>query len=260
LQKSLKRVVYPLKVREEIIVCYNKNMGEHIEPEIKTKILEVSKRELLQTVDEIFSKSQPGSLYYTFLVLATFVITPGLLLNNGFIVVGGMLIAPVITPVLLIALGLAVGEPKALRGAFLLLLKSALLVIIISALISLIFGGTDQGTIFDNTLSTAVLYLLVAFAAGSAGTFAWVHKQVSDMLSGIAIAISLVPPLALVGIRLSQGDVEISQFYFLIFFLNLVGLIVGSLVTFSLLKFSKVEKKVQQEVNEAAENSKNGQN
>ena len=66
----------------------------------------------------------------------------------------------------------------------------------------------------------------------------------------------MVPPLSLIGISLILLDVEAARFYFLISVFNLLGIIVGSLIVFSLLKFYRVEKKVEIEAEESEREQK----
>jgi len=63
-------------------------------------ILKVTVFEQYRTVDELFKRSKANSVYYTLLVLSVLIITSGLLLNNGAIVIGGMLVTPMFTPIL----------------------------------------------------------------------------------------------------------------------------------------------------------------
>lgn len=216
----------------------------------KAEILKVSKKEQYKTVDELFERSQSNSVYFTLLVLSIFIVASGLLLDNAPIVIGGMLVAPLLTPVLVIALGLAVGELSAIKNILTLFLQSILIIMGGSLLLALIFGFMERPMFFDNTIRTAVLYFIVALASGAAATFAWTRRETAEVLPGIAIAVSLLPPLSLVGIWLSVFNWEISRFYFLVFFFNLLGIIIGSLVVFTLLKFYKIEKRVQQKTDE----------
>jgi len=210
-------------------------------------ILKVTTNEKYHTVEELFSRSKPGSFYYTLLLLSVLIISAGLLLENSAIVIGGMLVTPVLTPILLIALGINVGQPKVVTGVLSLMLKSFLLIIAVSLVMAFVFGVRENIYIFENTMRTAVLYFIVAASSGILATFAMARKEMSETLPGIAIAVSLVPPLSLVGIRLAGLDGDAARFYFLVFLFNLLGIIMGSLVVFSLLKFYKVEDKVVKE-------------
>jgi len=171
-------------------------------------------------------------------------------LGNAAIIIGGMLVTPVLTPVLLISLGIATGEISAIKGAAILLGKSSAILILGGIILSLVFGSPDAPFILEDTVTTAALYFLVALAAGVAGTFAWARKDVIDIMPGVAIAVSLVPPLVLVGIGIGQGDGVLARSNFLIYLLNLFGIVVGSLIVFSLLQFYKTRGVIEQKTAE----------
>jgi uncharacterized hydrophobic protein (TIGR00271 family) len=217
----------------------------------KGEILKVKAHAKFKTIDELFEQSHPSSVYYTLLILSIFIVTTGLLLQNAPIVIGGMLVTPILTPILVIALGITAAEVKAVKGPLVLVLKSTILTILASAVLTLIFGTSEIEQIFINDLRTAILYFIVASASGIAATFAWVRKEVSDILPGVSIAVSLVPPLSLLGINLGIFSFETARYYLIIYLLNLVGIIVGSLIVFSLLKFHKSKGEIKKKVKEA---------
>lgn len=210
-------------------------------------ILEVTRQDQYKTIDELFKRSESGPVYYTLLILSAVIIAAGLLLNNASIVIGGMLVTPVLTPMLLISLGLVVGDLEAIKNVGMLMGRSFALILLISFAAAVAFGLSPSAQIIENTFRAAVLYFLVAFAAGVAATFAMVRKEIAEVLPGIAIAVSLVPPLSLVGIWLSVLDLESARFYFSVFLFNLIGIILGSFVVFSILKFYKAGEKVTAE-------------
>jgi len=212
-------------------------------------ILKVAKAQQFKTVDELINRSRPNSIYYTFLVLSSFIIAAGLLLSNTTIVIGGMLITPVLGPVLVIALVLAVGELKSIKEFAILTLKSFAIVILSSLVLAILFQAPTQDIFqFENTIRTAALYFLIAVSAGIAATFGWARTQTAEVLPGIAIAVSLVPPLSLIGIALSSLNFEIARFSFVIFFFNYIGIILGSIIAFALMKFNKSQREIKKEV------------
>jgi uncharacterized hydrophobic protein (TIGR00271 family) len=221
------------------------------EKEKKGDILKVSTAEQFKTVNELFERAQPNSVYYTLLILSIFIIVTGLLLENAPIVIGGMLVTPVLTPILVIALGIIVGELKAIKTPGLLILKSVLLTIIISAALTFAFGMETIEQILPNTLRTAMLYFIVATTSGMAATLAWVRKDIADIMPGISIAVSLVPPLSMIGIELGLLELEAARFFGLIFILNFVGILMGSMIVFSLLRFQRSGWEVHRQVQEA---------
>jgi len=218
-------------------------------------ILKINRTQQYKTVEELFAHSQASSVYYTLLILSGFIVACGLLLNNSPIVIGGMLVTPVLTPLLLIALALAVGEPRSIKPSAILIGKSAILIVGIAIVMALLFGSPRDGLsfVFDDSLKGGVLYFIVAVVSGVAATFAWVRKEVADILPGIAVSVSLVPPLSLLGIGLSTIDFKLAQFSFLVFLFNLAGVILGSMVVFSLLKFYRTQPIMQREAQQNAQ-------
>ncbi len=224
-----------------------KTMEKEIEK--KGEILKISTGEKYKTIDELFVQSQPSSVYYTLLILSVFIVTCGLLLQNAPIVIGGMLVTPVLTPILVVSLAISVAEIHALKGPLFLILRSTLTIIAVSTIITVIFGMNNLEQTFVNDSRTAILYFIVAATSGVAATFAWVRKEVSDILPGVSIAVSLVPPLSLIGINLGILQFESARFYLIIYLLNLFGIIAGSLIIFSLLRFQKNRGMVTRTVN-----------
>mgnify|MGYP001556759136 CR=1 FL=1 len=200
-------------------------------------ILAITTFDKYKTVNELFERSQANSVYYTLLILSIIIVCTGLLLNTSAIVIGGMLVTPLLTPILVISLGIAVGEVKAIKIPAFLVFQSVAITIAISFLLTLAFGGEAFDPVLENTSRTAFLYFIVAIASGIAATFAWVRKEVADILPGVSIAVALLPPLSYVGIELALFSFETARFYGLIFIFNFLGIVLGSLIVFSLLKF-----------------------
>jgi len=220
---------------------------------IQKPLLKITKREAYHAVEDLIEDSRPNAIYITLLILSSVAITAGLLLNNIAILIGGMLITPVLTPVLLLALGVAISKTLIITETLKTLLKSFLFMFVVTLSLSLIFGLPDnafQNQIIENSTRTAFLYFLVAVASGVAASFAWARKEAQDILPGVSIAVSLVPPLCSGAMWLSVLDLEQARFYLFVFVFNLLGIVMGSLVVFSLLKFytsgDLAEKKVEE--------------
>lgn len=209
--------------------------------------IEVSRSVQYRTVAELIERSRPDFTYYVLLIISTVIIAAGLLLNNSAIVIGGMLVTPLLTPILVVSLGVAVGDTRLITRIIKFLGLSFVYVLLAGFILTLIFGEPEGGfTLLPDTLRTAALYFVIAIASGVAATFAWVQKDASEALPGIAIAVSLVPPLAMIGIGFGTLQFSLSSFYFTIFILNLFGILAGSLAVFTLSKFNKVERIIQQ--------------
>ncbi|MEZ4156505.1 MAG: DUF389 domain-containing protein [Candidatus Paceibacterota bacterium] len=207
-----------------------------------------TKKQQFHTVDELIAKSQPSFTYYFLLFVSSLIITSGLLLSNSAIVIGGMIVTPVLTPIIAIALAITVGRGELLRRMSFFLLKSFGFIVFSGFLLRFIFGQPPQDFFFADTMRTAVLYFIVALCSGAAATFAFAHRNSSDILPGIAVAVSLVPPLSLIGIGLAGTGFALSRFFLLVFFMNTIGIVFGGIVTFSFMRFYRAESKVDEEL------------
>lgn len=221
-------------------------------------IFSISKIEQYRTVNDLIDESRENGVYYTLLILSSVIISAGLLLANSAILIGGMLITPVLTPVLLIALGITASNSQLLKRTTILIAKSAAIIFGIAFISGFFFSVPEntefyKSTLFDNSLRSAFLYFLVALASGVAATFAWIRKEISNILPGISIAVSLVPPLALVGIWLAVAELFLMRFFLFVFLFNLIGIIMGGLVVFSILRFAESEKVIDKKVDEIVE-------
>jgi len=207
----------------------------------------ISKREAYRAIDELVSDSQPNALYITLLVLSSSVIASGLLLNNVAILIGGMLITPILTPVLLFALALSTSKMYLLKKTTSTLFESFSFVLVTTFIISAILGLPDnayQQPILESSTRTAILYFFVAGVSGIAATLAWARKEASSILPGISIAVALVPPLASVGMWMSDGSWDRAEFFLIVFILNVIGMVMGSAIVFTMLGFYKTENKL----------------
>jgi uncharacterized membrane protein len=92
--------------------------------------------------------------------------------------------------------------------------------------------------------SPRLLDLVVALAAGAAGAFALGREDVSDALPGVAIAVSLVPPLAASGILLADGRPGLAGGAFLLFFTNFVAIVLAGVVVLAVMGYGAVARQV----------------
>lgn len=222
-----------------------KSIKEHMQK--VNEALDLDPHQQFKTITDLLAKSIPTTTYYILLILSSVIITIGLLLNNTPIVIGGMLVTPLLTPILVIALGISVGEFNLIARTGKFVGYSCLYVMAGGLLMTVLFGAPSEFSLIENTMRTSLLYFVVALASGMAATFAWIKREISDTLPGIAIAVSLVPPLSLIGIGLGMFNFEFTLFYFTIFVLNILGILMGSLIVFNLSKFHRSSKIIESE-------------
>jgi len=214
----------------------------------------ITKSDQYRAINDLIVESQSGSTYYTLLVLSSIVIAAGLLLANSAILIGGMLITPLLTPILLFSLGVTTGRPLLIKRTAILILKSMGVVFVVAFMAGIVFSTPEDkeffsSSIFNDTIKAAFLYFIVAFASGIAATFAWIRKKVDSMLPGISVAVSLVPPIALVAIWIAELNFDTARFFLMVFLFNMIGIIMGSMIVFSMLRFYRADDAIEASLN-----------
>lgn len=175
--------------------------------------------------------------FWTMLTLSAVIAAAGVLADSTATVIGAMIIAPLSTPIMGIALAIVKQERIAsLRFVVL----GGLLVVAVGAAFSLVVPGAYSlvaNPQIAGRTSPSLLDLVGAVATGLAGAIALARRDVAAVLPGVAIAISLVPPLAVVGVCLSQGELALAGGALALFLSNLVALVLAGTLTFSVIGF-----------------------
>ena len=175
--------------------------------------------------------SVPSFSFHFMLMLSAIIATLGLLANSVAIIIGAMIIAPLMGPIIGMAFAIAMGNRKLLRRSSFTLLKGIILTIFASWLTASIIGlDTVEPEILSRTNPTLIDFG-IAMAAGLAGAFTQTRRSIADAIPGVAIAVALVPPLSVIGIGTALGEQEIAFGASLLFLTNLICIIFfGSLV------------------------------
>ena len=153
-------------------------------------------------------RSPSSSRFWVLLVLSAVIATAGVISDSTATVIGAMIVAPLMTPILGTALAVVLADRTNIVRSIVLVVLGALVVIAIAFLIGSLGGQLDDyssNSQVNARIHPRLIDLLAALATGTVGAFALVRADISDTLPGVAIAISLVPPLAVVGLLLEVG-------------------------------------------------------
>ncbi len=167
--------------------------------------------------------------------LAAFIASFGLYQDSVASIIGAMVVAPLGGAIMAFAGALVTARSRWqwINGAEVLL--GAAGVVAIGFLVSLFLPDILELTpSLDARTSPGLLDLGVALTAGAAGAYVAVRRTGSDALPGVAIAVSLVPPLATVGICLELGRLEDAAGALLLFITNFAAIVVAACVGFTL--------------------------
>jgi uncharacterized hydrophobic protein (TIGR00271 family) len=207
------------------------NIFERLFKRVKKKVEERS------TYSELKETSKADKQYYYMLAFSTIIATFGLFLDSVAVIIGGMLIAPLMSPVLAVGLGVARGDLLFLRSLIKGILFGSVLGVFISSVIAFALPDISLGNQVYIRIEPNLFDLVVAFFSGVAGAYAYAHKDVNAALPGVAIAAALIPPLSVVGIGVGYADYQIMLGALLLFTANLIAISFGGAITFLLVGF-----------------------
>lgn len=187
---------------------------------VDTVKLEEARRDSLVVVHDPWRQY---SSFFWRLVLAAVVATGGIAAASTAVVIGAMLIAPLMSPMLGCALAIVSGRPRAAVRTLLVTAAGVALCIGIAAAVGAVTPvSVNTATNQEVLARTAprLIDLVVALASGMMAALALVRDDIPDAVPGIAISASLVPPLCVVGVALQAGDIAAARGSMLLFIAN----------------------------------------
>ncbi|MGB5533942.1 MAG: TIGR00341 family protein [Acidimicrobiia bacterium] len=196
--------------------------------------------------DELFWESEELTAhlvrFFVLIVLSTLLAAFGLAANSVAVIIGAMLVAPLMTPILATAASLLVADLKMLLSSVAVIAAGVVMAIGTSMVVTFV-GLQNFTTVYSlpseilGRTQPSLLDLGVAIAAGLAGGYVLTHPKASSSLPGVAIAVALVPPLATVGILLQIGATSQAGGAFLLFLTNLFAIVLSAIVVMLLSGF-----------------------
>lgn len=176
------------------------------------------------------------SAFWTMLVLSAFIATAGVLADSTATVIGAMIVAPLSVPIMGMALGTVLGRPQLFARSAVVVALGVVVVVSVGALGSLFVP--DSVDLLSNSqiagrTSPRIVDLVAALATGVAGAVGLARRDVAAVLPGVAIAISLVPPLAVVGVCLGDQRFGLAFGALVLFLSNLVAMVLAGTVIFA---------------------------
>ena len=201
--------------------------------------------------------AKPSLEFFVLLVTSSVIATIGLVDNSAAVVIGAMIIAPLMDPIISLAFAIANRNIRLAIQSTSLITIGIAVVVVISSLVykSLNIDYVDPqiiSRVFPNLTD-----LFIAVAAGAAGAFAHGRFKLAGSLAGVAIAVALVPPLCVTGIGLqlsAQASLrfgsaiipslshDIPQGAFLLFITNLLGITAASIIVFLAQRHGSLQK------------------
>lgn len=203
----------------------------------------LSKERREEVLEQLSRSSSPNYDFYLLVVLSTSIATFGLITNSTAVVIGAMLVAPLMSPILGISLATVAGEERFFERALVAFIWGVLLAVALSTGISWVSHALPFG-VLDNLPSEVITRtrptpfdLGIALAGGAAAAYAIAQPQISAALPGVAIATALMPPLCTVGIGIAVGRYDAALGALLLFATNMVAISFAGIIVFAALGF-----------------------
>ena len=176
--------------------------------------------------------------YISLIILSSILATLGLFLNSAAVVIGAMLLAPLMSPIITISMGILRQDLNLLRVSAKTLIIGTILALSVSALMALLMPYEHLTAEMNGRMQPTILDMLVALVSGVAGAYVTARTQISKSLPGVAIAVALVPPLCVAGVGIGWGQFDVFSGAFLLYITNLAGITFASAVTFMILGYA----------------------
>lgn len=208
--------------------CARVLLGGDLEPAALVR----AQRATLAVVDDPLRQYSSFALR---LALAAVIATGGIAAGSSAVVIGAMLIAPLMSPMLGVALATVMGRPRTAARALLVTVLGALACIGVAVVVAGIVPvsvntATNQEVL--SRVSPRLVDLVVALASGLMAAIATMRSDIPDAAPGIAISASIVPPLCVVGVALEAGDMAAAHGALLLFLANFFAIQIMCFIVF----------------------------
>ncbi len=181
--------------------------------------------------------ARPSADFFVLITLASAIAALGLLLSSPAVVIGAMLVAPLMSPILGMGLSIVKGDRRFFLRALSTTARGILLAVFTGFVVGLIVPGASPTPEIMMRANPTLADLGVALFSGAAAAYAVSRPAVSAALTGVAIAAALAPPLATIGIGMVLRRWWIAAGAMLLFLTNLISIVASGGLMFFLLGF-----------------------
>jgi uncharacterized hydrophobic protein (TIGR00271 family) len=226
---------------------FKKIKGDHL-------FRDVDEKNRQQVVENIIEASRPRKSFFVMVAAASFICTAGLLMDSVALIIGAMIIAPMISALLSVSLGIVVFNGRLFFRSVLVVLKALALLFVSAFGISMLFETSEIIPYIDLLKSNFQLEIFaVALLVGFVAAISFIRKELSQYITGTAIAVTLIPPMCIsaIALRMNHYDYFLNSLW--IFFINFSGIILSSILVFIATGFYRSKARVIKELEEEAE-------
>lgn len=170
--------------------------------------------------------------YLTLIIAAAMIACLGLILNSGAVIIGAMLVAPLMQPLVAIASGLVAADFRIVRHGLRTLIIGMVAALIVALLVGWFNTGHPPTPEMLSRGRPSLPDIFVALASGVIAAYGMARKNISSALAGVAVAAALMPPWCTFGLALVSGMTDLARSSALLFLVNIISIVLSSTLVF----------------------------
>jgi uncharacterized hydrophobic protein (TIGR00271 family) len=152
-----------------------------------------------------------------------------------------MLLAPLMQPIVSLSMGMLRQDVKLFKNSIITVVTGILITLFTAMMIAYMIPMQELTQEMASRISPTLLDMFVAIVSGIAAAYVKNDEKISSSLAGVAIAVALVPPLAVSGIGIGWGEWSIFFNSLLLFITNLIGIVLAGAITFMILGYAPIK-------------------
>ncbi|AHH19688.1 putative membrane protein [Nocardia nova SH22a] len=213
----------------------------HLLPSSQRRSLDELTDRLDLSIGDVTAKR---SAFWMMLVLSAIIAISGVIGDSTATVIGAMIVAPLSVPILGIGLGIVTGRTALIARSALLVAAGVVVVVVLGYLFAQLLPNPVNvlsNSQVQGRTSPKLMDLTAAMATGLVAAVAITRRDVGDVLPGVAIAISLVPPLGVVGVCLGSHAPSLALGAFVLFASNMLAMIITTTIVLVIAGYGREE-------------------
>ncbi|WP_048059144.1 TIGR00341 family protein [Methanococcus vannielii] len=203
---------------------------EELKEELQNKSPKrISRQEIIGKIGDV---SKISKEYYSLLFLAALVASIGIWKDDVALIIGSMIIAPFLTPMISLTFSMAVMDLGLTKKSIKNLLAGILTVVLLSILLGSLMHVSPDNPQIASRMNIGIQNVVIAICAGLVGTLSILIPEISSTVVGVMIAVALMPPLVAFGLMVGSGYYIESVPIILLFLVNLIAVNFSSAILF----------------------------
>ncbi|MCA9353367.1 DUF389 domain-containing protein [Candidatus Nomurabacteria bacterium] len=206
----------------------------------------VTDQEIRDSLSLLIKNSSPKQEFFVLVVASVMLATFAIMLDNIPVLIASMLVAPILYPILTISLGVVINDPVIMSSSIKMVIRSVVFALILSTIVAFLFGRqgvSEQNFIFFS--SDLFLSFLTATVSGLIASYGIAHPRIGGAMPGVAIAVSLIPPLAGIGVGIASLELLLVRDALATFIVNIIGIVGSAIFVFSLFQFQRHHREIR---------------